>query len=220
MRVPGVYEIVNTANGKRYIGSSVNIARRWAQHRARLAAGSHHCPPLQRAWAKYGEATFEFRIISQCEREEIIAAEQALLDARRPEYNVARAAGFRTFLGLRHSPETIEKMSAAHRGNTRTKGTVRPRTAVDATAAAHRGMKRSAETREKISAAMSGKKRGPRSDEHRARLSAAMKGKPKSAEQMAALQAGRARRVYTDEQRAAIGRASREAWARRKALAS
>lgn len=218
-KISGIYEIVNTENSKRYVGSSVDIRRRWAQHRARLNSGEHHCPPLQRAWDKYGAAAFDFRIVEQCERDRLIAVEQRILDQAAPEYNVARAAGYRTFLGLRHRQDTIAKMSEAHRGNTRTKGKPRNRSAVEATASAHRGMKRSDETRAKISEAMKGKKRPPRSDECRRKLSEANKGKPKSAEHLAALQAGRARRVYTQEQRTAIAAASKAAWARRKAKA-
>lgn len=219
MAKSGIYSITNIVNGKRYIGSSVDTGRRWAQHRARLMGGHHHCPPLQRAWAKYGPEAFAFRVIERCDRDRLIEVEQRYLDEQGPEYNVAKAAGYRTFLGLRHKPETIAKMSDAHRGNTRTRGKPRGREAVEATASAHRGMKRSEETRAKISQAMSGKKRQPKSDECRRKLSEANKGKPKSAEHMAALQAGRARRVYIEEQRAAISAASKAAWARRKAEA-
>ena len=215
----GIYSITNLVNGKCYIGSSVDTGRRWAQHRARLRDGDHHCPPLQRAWAKYGPEAFAFRVIERCDRDRLIEVEQRYLDEQGPEYNVAKAAGYRTFLGLRHKPETIAKMSEAHQGNTRTRGKPRCREAVEATASAHRGMKRSEETRAKISQAMSGKKRQPKSDECRRKLSEANKGKPKSAEHMAALQAGRSRRVYTEEQRAVISAASKAAWARRKSEA-
>ena len=215
--ISGIYEIVNLVNGKRYVGSSIDVRRRWAQHRAHLQAGTHHCPPLQRAWRRYGEASFRFDLIERCGRTSLVETEQAHLDGGRSDYNVAQAAGYRTFLGMRHSPETIAKMSEAHRGNTRTKGKPRCREAVEATAAAHRGMKRSAETCSKISAAMLGKKMLPRGEEHRRRISEAQKGKPKAPEHLAALQAGRMRRVYTDEQRAAISAASKAAWARRKA---
>ena len=216
-KISGIYEIVNTVNGKRYIGSSVNIKTRWSQHRVRLSGGDHHCPPLQRAWVKYGSDAFEFRVIERCGRDVLVSLEQSYLDRRTPEYNVAKAAGYRTFLGLTHSPETISKMSDAHKGNTRTKGKKRCREAVEATAAAHRGMKRSPGTRAKMSAAKSGKKCAPRSQEHRDNIGKAHKGRQKSPEHMAALQAGRASRVYTTEQRAAISAASKAAWAKRKA---
>lgn len=37
----GIYEICNTVNGKRYIGSSVRIKERWRAHRSALDGGKH-----------------------------------------------------------------------------------------------------------------------------------------------------------------------------------
>lgn len=37
----GIYEICNTVNGKRYIGSSVRIKERWRDHRSALDGGKH-----------------------------------------------------------------------------------------------------------------------------------------------------------------------------------
>lgn len=37
----GIYLITNTVNGKQYIGSAVNILRRWDEHRCRLNEWSH-----------------------------------------------------------------------------------------------------------------------------------------------------------------------------------
>jgi len=59
----GVYQIINLVNGKCYIGSSVNIKKRWAEHIANLQRGTHHCQHLQRAWNKYGESNFDFEMI-------------------------------------------------------------------------------------------------------------------------------------------------------------
>lgn len=63
------------------------------------------------------------------------------------------------------------------------------------------GRKHSKETRRKIAKKAVGRKCPPRSAKHRRRLSEIHKGKKKPDHVMAALQAGRARRVYTDEQR-------------------
>ena len=54
-----------------------------------------------------------------------------------------------------------------------------------------RGIKHSAETRAKMSAAMRGKKRGPMSEEHRAAISAANRGKTNSPEARAKLSAAK-----------------------------
>ena len=63
----GVYMIKNKVNGKFYIGSSVDIAYRWARHKRQLRNGNHHSIHLQRAWDKYGEASFDFSILSTIE---------------------------------------------------------------------------------------------------------------------------------------------------------
>ncbi len=65
----GIYEIVNIANNKRYVGLSANIYERWKQHVNALTAGTHHNVHLQSAWNKYGQNSFEFRVIEECDRE-------------------------------------------------------------------------------------------------------------------------------------------------------
>lgn len=171
-RRSGVYEILNTANGKRYVGSAVEFRQRHNEHRSMLRRGKHHSRPFQNAWNKYGEAAFYFRVLLVCAPENLVLYEQRALDALRPDYNVCLVAG--STLGKTHSPET----------------------------------------RAKIAAKASGRKRPAMSAEHRAALSAAMKlRKPISAEHMAALQRGRMNKVVTDAQRKAVGDALRRAYA-------
>lgn len=54
-KLSGVYEIRNTLNNKRYIGSSINIYRRWRDHKRMLNLSVHPNKHLQSAWNKYGE---------------------------------------------------------------------------------------------------------------------------------------------------------------------
>ena len=70
-----IYKIVNTVNGKFYVGSTTNTRERFRTHRKRLRAGRHHCPHLQAAWNKYGEKSFVFVVI------ETVADNQSLQDA-------------------------------------------------------------------------------------------------------------------------------------------
>lgn len=88
----GVYEIVNTVNGKRYVGSSVNIEGRWANHRSQLNHGKHHSPALQRAWDKYGGNMFEWNVIIECKERDVLGLEQSEID-NKSEYNIAPLAG-------------------------------------------------------------------------------------------------------------------------------
>jgi group I intron endonuclease len=193
----GIYEIRNTLNGKRYVGSAVSFEARWKLHRFHLGKGKHHSRHLQASWDKHGSAAFEFRTLLICSRHNLLMYEQAAIDALNPEFNTARTAG--SWLGLKHSEETKRKLSILKMGNqatlgykhrpeslerlrlkqmgvsSPTKGTKRNADAVAATASAHRGMKRSAETRRRISEAMTGKKRPPRGAEYRANLSRALR---------------------------------------------
>jgi group I intron endonuclease len=58
----GIYQILNKVNGKSYVGSAVNIKKRWAVHRHTLR-NNKNSPHLQKAWNKYGEESFEFNVL-------------------------------------------------------------------------------------------------------------------------------------------------------------
>lgn len=74
----GIYKISCSQENKVYIGSSVNITRRWMEHRRDLNKGIHHCSLLQEAWDAYGDESFSFDIVELCEN--IVLAEQQWLD--------------------------------------------------------------------------------------------------------------------------------------------
>lgn len=77
----GIYAIVNTVNGKTYIGSSSNIEQRWYGHRRDLRGGHHHSSVLQRAWNKYGEAAFVFQVMEVIKDiKDLFNAEQRWID--------------------------------------------------------------------------------------------------------------------------------------------
>ena len=56
-KTPGIYEIVNLVNKKRYIGSSTDCRARLLQYRRNLKNNNHYGVHLQRAWDTYGEET-------------------------------------------------------------------------------------------------------------------------------------------------------------------
>lgn len=110
MAESGIYEIVNLVNGKRYVGSAVDLRRRKTDHFKNLRGGRHCNRHLQSSWHKHGESRFRFQVLFRCEPCDLIAHEQRLLDSLRPEYNICRTAG--SCLGVKRSPESIAKRVA------------------------------------------------------------------------------------------------------------
>lgn len=66
-KVCGIYCIENLLNHKKYIGQSVNIYKRWRQHKNALRNQKHDNDHLQHSWNTYGECNFSFYIICKCD---------------------------------------------------------------------------------------------------------------------------------------------------------
>lgn len=62
-----IYLIRNLANGKVYIGQTINYRRRKNNHISKLNAGRHFNMYLQKAWNKYGANAFQFEMLEECE---------------------------------------------------------------------------------------------------------------------------------------------------------
>lgn len=104
----GIYEIVNRVNGKRYVGSSVDIRARWMTHLRELRKGTHHAQHLQRSFNKYGEDSFEMNTLLECDRDDLIDYEQIEMDEGY-DYNSSPTA--KNNLGFKLSEETKERYS-------------------------------------------------------------------------------------------------------------
>jgi group I intron endonuclease len=59
----GVFQIKNTANGKIYLGSSLNLEGPLNGHKFMLKIGNHRNKGLQKDWNEYGEDKFVFEIL-------------------------------------------------------------------------------------------------------------------------------------------------------------
>lgn len=110
----GIYQIHNTVNNNRYVGSAVNIKSRWSKHMGDLRRGTHYNAHLQSAWNKYGEVNFNFMVIEEVEKSELIIREQHYIDCLSPEYNILPIAG--SPLGSKHSEETKTKIGTSNKG--------------------------------------------------------------------------------------------------------
>lgn len=90
----GVYFIVNKVDNRFYVGHSADIYKRFRAHKSYLRRNIHHCVFLQRAWNKYGESNFEFKIFKVCTSvEESILLEQKFIDHCKILYNASTEAG-------------------------------------------------------------------------------------------------------------------------------
>ena len=160
-----IYKIMNGVNGKFYVGSAVNFVRRKNKHLWQLRNGTHPNPRLLAAWRKYGEAAFAFAVVQEVlEVEDLLAAENVWLleHVGKPYcYNIARdatAPGLGTFGSLNpcwgkrftHTPEAKARISAASKARVQTEEEKAKRRQT------MQGHAVSIETREKISASLSG----------------------------------------------------------------
>ena len=105
----GIYQILNIINQKCYIGSAIRFSSRFGVHRNTLRNNKHHSIILQRAWNKYGENSFIFNILEECDIEKLIEREQYYIDLLKPEYNICKIAG--SCLGIKFSAESSLKKS-------------------------------------------------------------------------------------------------------------
>lgn len=121
-RVSGIYQILNAVNGKRYVGSAVNLQNRQQNHWSALKRGDHGNQHLQRAFNKHGESVFLFKIIeyasdlrsNQPLKQFLLKREQYYFGILKPEYNLLPTAG--NNLGHVVSSKTRRKLSTAGLG--------------------------------------------------------------------------------------------------------
>ncbi len=228
-KIKGVYEIFNTVNGKRYIGSSVNIKIRWRGHTATLKSGKSQSIKLQNAWNKYGEQSFKFNIVEVVDgnKEILYKREQYWMDfydSVKNGYNMCPASG--SVAGIKRSEETKAKLSKAITGKQHSEETKHKisesrklKTISEETrrrmSEAQKGRKHSLETREKISNSAKGRLF---SDDTKEKLSERNTGKIPSAETRAKISAANKGRKHTEESKAKMSESMKKRWEERKSL--
>ncbi len=81
-KIIGIYMITCIANHKRYIGQSIDIKRRFNQHRRK--------PPRQMRedFERFGVDAFKFEILEECAPNELDKKETACMNELQPEYNI------------------------------------------------------------------------------------------------------------------------------------
>jgi group I intron endonuclease len=106
--VVAIYQIENKIDNRVYIGSAMNLWKRWKAHRSELRLGKHKNTHLQNFVNKYGLEALVFTVLEETTKDKLIALEQQYLDeCESPMFNIAAIAEA-SFTGRKHSEETIE----------------------------------------------------------------------------------------------------------------
>lgn len=107
--ISGIYKIQSICKPERYyIGSSVNINKRWGEHLRELKKNKHHSGKLQNHFNKYRQSDLRFFILSGCDPMDLIQQEQFYIDSYKPYFNIYSTAG--SPLGYKHSEEAKLKI--------------------------------------------------------------------------------------------------------------
>jgi group I intron endonuclease len=115
MSISGIYKIQSRIKPERiYVGSAMDIHKRWQSHLCLLKRGDHHCKKLQHHYTKYGKSDFVFSIIIGCDRDDLLTTEQFFLDSLNPWFNTCKKAG--NTLGVRYDEKTRKKFGEKKKG--------------------------------------------------------------------------------------------------------
>jgi group I intron endonuclease len=189
--VSGIYLIENILSGKRYIGQTVDYAKRKASHINALRGNYHPNKYLQSSWNKYGENAFRFTLVIECDVDKLDELEiryirqfntlapkgfnltkggdgvRGLKWSMESREAVSRAKkGKRTgdeayWFGKKHTPETLEKLRVATSNLWENVEYRQHQVEV------HKGKKQSEETKRKRSEALKGNKNNKRAHRYR-----------------------------------------------------
>ena len=115
----GIYQIVLKSDNRSYIGSAINIKKRWSNH-ITASKRSKTKQVIAMAIAKYGADNFEWKVLEYCEIPLLLEREQYWLDTIRPfadennGFNIRKVAN--SNFGVTRSIESRLKQSKTTTG--------------------------------------------------------------------------------------------------------
>lgn len=114
-KLSGIYKWTHKESKKIYIGSSVDLGRRFSCYFSYEYLSKHSKSRfIYKALLKYGYSAFSLEILEYCDKENLLKREQFFIDELKPEYNLLKIAGSR--LGSKHSELSRSKISKSLTG--------------------------------------------------------------------------------------------------------
>lgn len=219
---PVIYQLINTVNGKSYIGQTLNLRKRLREHMCSSKTLNY---PLYCSVRKHGWDTFDLVILAECEKSQLNELEMHFIKRHSSKstengYNCTSGGDQRDFspesimkmslamTGRRHPPEIIEKIAAKNRG--RKLGPPNPEV-VERTRIKLTGRKLSDEHKRKLSEKQIGVSR-PVSDDTKAKISASLKVVLNTTEQRQKLSIRTSTAYKNPEQRVKTSLAVKKYW--------
>lgn len=188
--VSGIYCAIHRATGLCYVGSSINIWKRYKEHLYKSRRGS--MTRFAVALRIFGETEFDFEVLERCPKESLLARERfyiVLLDAAELDGFNSRENPCATY-DAKMSAITRARISASKKGLPRLPEHRR------AQSIGQTGLKRSEEFKSRIRDALRGR---PKSDSHRRNIAIAKIGIKRSEEAKAKTSASLKGRVFSKE---------------------
>ena len=110
----GIYMWTNKLNGKKYVGSSVDLRRRLLEYYNVNRLLNEKSMPIYVALLKYGYHNFSFTVLDICDIDSLMSREKHFFEVYSPEYNILKTPGSPARgSGWTHSEATIESMRIA-----------------------------------------------------------------------------------------------------------
>lgn len=110
----GIYMWTNKLNGKKYVGSSVDLRRRLLEYYNVNRMLNEKSMPINVALLKYGYTNFSLTILEICDKDSLMSREKHFFEVYSPEYNILKTPGSPARgSGWTHSEATIESMRIA-----------------------------------------------------------------------------------------------------------
>jgi hypothetical protein len=111
----GIYCWTNKKTGFSYVGSSVDLTRRFRDYfNVNYLTRPGRKMIIYNTLLKNGYSVFKLEILEYCLPEEIVSREQFYMDLLKPKYNILKSAG--TVLGFNHNELTKNKIRLARTG--------------------------------------------------------------------------------------------------------